>query len=239
MNQGGEEMRRSMATLAHEMRSPLGSLRMVCAALRHGGSGRPELHTALDIIDRSISGATRLVDDVEIASRSSAGKLTLALETLSLQAVLQASSEVALSRLGTGTRAVDLLMPGPAISLQGDRQRLQQVFANLIGNAIKFTADGGRIWIKATVEGVQAVVRVQDDSAGIAPGMLERISEMFTQADTAVAIQGMGIGLAVAKEVVELHGGSVQARSEGPGKGSEFTVRLPLRRSQRVDTPGG
>ena len=121
-----------------------------------------------------------------------------------------------------------LLPPGEALTVPGDRVRLQQVFVNLLLNAIKFTHDHGRIWVKGNVQGRWLVVRIADDGIGIAPEMLKRIFEMFTQVSTPMAHAGMGIGLALVKEIVELHGGSVEARSDGPDRGSDFVVRLPL-----------
>lgn len=219
---------RSIAMLAHELRNPLGSVGMAANVLRQLSGEAPRLQAPLDIIERNVGFAARLIDDVEDASRVGAGKLGIQPETLVLYEALQASQQAALGRAGEA-RDIDLLLPAVPITMEGDRLRLQQVFVNLIGNAIKFTPPGGRIWITATVEGRQAVVRVEDEGIGIAPDMLERIFGMFTQISTSTAAAaGMGIGLALVKEIVELHGGSVQARSAGIGKGSEFTVRLPL-----------
>jgi signal transduction histidine kinase len=127
-------------------------------------------------------------------------------------------------------------MPDIAVDLHADPMRLRQVFVNLIENAGKYTQYGGMIWIKATVEGEEAVVRVQDTGIGIPPEVMPHIFDLFTQAGFANQSQGgLGIGLAVVKDTVALHGGSVQAASDGLGKGSEFTVRLPLPLAQSAD----
>jgi signal transduction histidine kinase len=107
------------------------------------------------------------------------------------------------------------------------------VFTNLVENAVKYTPKGGRIWIKATIEDPEAVVTVEDTGAGIPPAMLTQIFELFTQVDAEASQSGLGIGLAVVKDIVSLHGGSVQARSQGVGRGSEFSVRLPLQRHEK------
>lgn len=234
----GHTSHRSIATLAHELRNPLASLSMASAVLRQLSQGEARLEPPLEIIERNLGFAARLVDDLEGSTRTKAGKLELKLEGLLLQEVLQEAIQTARHRAGDSARDIHLLPPSAPVVLIADPARIQQVFVNLIGNAIKFTAQGGRIWVKATVEGPWVVVRVEDDGAGIAPEMLERIFEMFTQADPSTAPVGLGIGLSVVKDLVELHGGSVQAHSEGRGKGSRFSVRLPLRQA-RPDHAGG
>jgi two-component system CheB/CheR fusion protein len=222
----------AFATLSHELRNPLSALNMASAAMSRQGID-PKLYQPVDIIQRNVRFVARMVDDLEQAMRVSVGKLTLEPEPLWLQDELDAAITTAMARAGDPPRDIRLLLPpGQPIRFEGDRLRIQQVFANLLGNAIKFTADGGRIWVKGTLEGGtdlrHIVVRVEDDGAGIAADMLETIFSMFTQAGHPGDPAGMGIGLALVKTIVELHGGSVQAKSDGPGTGSEFTVRLPL-----------
>jgi two-component system CheB/CheR fusion protein len=149
-------------------------------------------------------------------------------EPVVLADALRAAIAVACGRQGHAS-PVELLLPAAEIVVCGDPLRLQQVFVNLVGNALRYTPDGGHIWVTASGEGPQALVEVADTGIGIAPDMLESIFEMFTQADGTGASGGMGIGLALVKQIVELHGGSVQAQSDGAGKGSKFLVRLPLR----------
>ena len=129
------------------------------------------------------------------------------------------------------SKNIDLVLSLPAKvpNLRGDKERLAVVLTNLVGNAIKYTPEGGTIWIKAVQEGSEIVFRVEDTGIGIAPEMLPRIFELFTQERSAsdMVPGGLGVGLTMVREIAELHGGSVQARSAGEGKGSEFTVRLP------------
>ncbi|MDQ3269233.1 MAG: PAS domain-containing sensor histidine kinase [Pseudomonadota bacterium] len=222
---------RSIATLSHELRNPLGAAATSASVLRQMAGDQPALQQALDILERNIGFAARLVDDMEDVGRVAEGKLSVQPEPLPLGEVLQASRQAALARARVErSPEIELLLPGTPIILECDRLRVQQVFANLIGNAIKFTPRGGRIWVKATIEAEEAVVRVEDDGEGIPADKLKSIFEMFTQVSASPGSSGpgLGIGLAVVKEIVELHGGSVQARSDGIGKGSEFTVRLPL-----------
>ena len=131
-------------------------------------------------------------------------------------------------------------MPAGPLPVRADPVRLRQVLGNLLANAIKYTPEGGRVWVKATGEGAEAVVRVEDTGVGIGPDMLPRIFELFTQYEAAAgrSAGGLGIGLALVKELVELHGGLVQVRSDGRGKGSEFTVRLPLDAGDGPTPPG-
>ncbi|WP_330970275.1 sensor histidine kinase, partial [Lysobacter sp. A3-1-A15] len=186
----GDTNHRSIATLAHELRNPLASLSMASAVLRQLSQGDARLEPPLDILERNLGFAARLVDDLEGSTRTKAGKLDLKLEGLLLQEMLQDAIQTALHRAGDSARDVDLLPPSAPVVLIADPDRIRQVFVNLIGNAIKFTAEGGRIWVKATLEGPWVVVRVEDDGAGIAPEMLERIFEMFTQADPSTARVG-------------------------------------------------
>lgn len=224
-----EAKRRWIATLAHELRNPLSAAAMAASNLRQMTRDESGLHRPIDVIERNIEFAARLIADLEDASSAAQGKLSLKLESLMLNELLQASKQVALSRAGGDAPDIDLLLPPAPLTLEGDHLRLQQVFVNLIGNAIKFTPASGRVWVKATIEGDEAVVRVEDDGMGIAADKLESIFEMFTQSSDPGTSVGLGIGLAVVKQIVALHGGTVQARSDGIGKGSNFTVRLPLR----------
>jgi len=169
------------------------------------------------------------VDDLLEATRASAGKLELKRERLLLQDVITAAVETVRPLLERHLHKLDLLTtPGP-IFVNADTIRLQQVFSNLLSNAAKYTHDGGNIWVRATTEDTDAVVRIEDNGIGIAPDMLLHIFELFAQVRTpATPDGGLGIGLSLVKELVDLHGGSVQANSDGIGKGSVFIVRLPL-----------
>ena len=225
----------AIAVLGHELRNPLASMSMATEVLReltHVAAALP----ALEVLQRNVGFASRMVQDLEQASRATAGKLQLDMQPVQLDVELRAAIETSTRQTATH-REIQLLLPsGQPIVVEVDRLRLQQVLVNLIVNAIKFTEQTGSIWINATVEATEAVVRIEDNGAGISPDMLDAIFGMFTQAGTPTNV-GLGIGLALAKNIVELHGGTVQARSDGLGKGSIFTVRLPLRQAHRLPPP--
>lgn len=226
-----EHRARAIITIAHELRNPLASLALTPAIMRQRTID-PSLQAPLDIIERNTRFATQLVEDLETAIRVRRTETQFAFEPLPLEDVLQPALDNALHRIPADARDIRMLLPpGMPIVVEGGRWQLQQAFANLIGNALKFTADDGRIWINATVESGEAVVRIQDDGIGIDHDALASIFDMFTQARTPVPNGGFGIGLALVKTIVEQHGGSVQANSAGIGKGSEFTVRVPLRQA--------
>jgi signal transduction histidine kinase len=146
-----------------------------------------------------------------------------------LQEVIEKAVESARPKVDERRQRIQVIGPWSAIVLQGDSDRLQQVFSNLLSNAVKYTPEHGAISIKVTTEADEAVVRITDTGVGIPHDMLPRIFDLFTQVETQLSHGGLGIGLALVKDFVALHGGSVQVRSEGVGKGSEFMVRLPLK----------
>jgi PAS domain S-box-containing protein len=217
-----------ISTLAHELRNPLAPLMNAAHMLRQGmASDYP-----IRLIERQVDYIRRLVDDLLEATRVSVGKVQLKAERLVLQEVISASIETVRPLLDQHSHRLEWLpTPGP-IPVDGDAIRLQQVFSNLLTNAAKYTEDGGTIWIKVATEDKEAVVRVEDNGVGIPPEMLLDIFELFAQVDTPISKGGLGIGLSLVKELVGLHGGTVQANSDGIGKGSEFIVRLPLAGSE-------
>ena len=219
-----------LATLSHELRNPLGPLANAVRIVRLSGPPAPETEYALKVIERQMAVMQRLVDDLLEATRASAGKITLQRERVALQELLRDAIASTRPLVEAHGHALDLVLSEGAIVVEGDPQRLHQVFVNLVNNAVKYTPRGGHIWVKGTQEPGEAVVRVEDNGSGIPGDVLPRIFELFTQVDShrAMAQGGLGIGLALVKDLVQLHGGSVQAKSDGPGKGSEFTVRLPL-----------
>jgi len=163
------------------------------------------------------------------AARARAGKVQLKREPLVLQDVIGAAVEMARPLLEKRSQRLEVLLAPAPIAIAGDAVRLQQVLTNLLNNAAKYTGNGGCIWIKATVEDEDAVVRVEDNGVGIAPEMLQFIFELFAQVQIPQGTSdGLGIGLSLVKELVTLHGGSIQANSDGIGRGSVFTVRLPV-----------
>jgi PAS domain S-box-containing protein len=226
--QEGERARAALSTVAHELRGPLSALSNVAHILRAAGdSGGAD---AAGLIGRQVGLLRRLADDLMDAARVGAGKVRLAVEPVDLLGLLR--NVAAECRPGAEAHGQDFraILPEGPIALEADPARLRQVVVNLLTNAFKYTPAGGQIVLKATVEGDEAVVRVQDTGVGIAPEMLPKIFDLFTQEECARdrSEGGLGIGLAVVRELVALHGGTVQVRSEGKGKGSDFAVRLPL-----------
>jgi two-component system CheB/CheR fusion protein len=227
-----ERHKLSLGTLAHELRNPLAPITSAVELIRLT-PGTEAVVGPLARIERQVEAIRRLVDDMMEATRAGVGKIKLHLKTVHLEDVLNGAAEAC--RPLAEKRRQDfkvLLLPGPTV-VEADPDRLHQVAMNLLTNAIKYTPEGGGVWLKATVEGDDAVFRVEDNGVGIAPEMLPRIFDLFTQEPESAdqAEGGLGLGLSVVKELVALHGGTVQVRSEGRGKGSEFAVRLPLRRA--------
>ena len=224
-----------LTTLAHELRSPLGALGNAIELLRLAGPPCEGLDYPLQIMQRQIDAIGRLVGDLMDASRMGAGKIELDRRDVDLQEILASAADAC--RPLAERRRQDfrvLLLPGE-MPVRGDADRLRQVVVNLLENAVKYTPEGGCVFLKATVEGQEAVVRVEDTGIGIAPEALPGIFELFTQEEHArkMAAGGLGLGLSLVRQLVALHEGTVQVRSEGRGKGSEFTVRLPLAKGRR------
>ncbi len=217
-----------LATLAHELRHPLSPLANAVQLLRLVAPNNPNLQYPVKLIERQVDFIDRLVNDLSDLTGISAGKVQLAMERVALQEIVEAAAETVQPSLNQHRQHLEVLPPSAPILVNGDPTRLRQVFLNLIENAIKYTPEEGRIWVKMTVEGNEAVTRVEDTGIGISPEMLCSIFEMFTQVEASHGQGGLGIGLALVKNLVALHRGTVQAKSEGLGKGSEFIVRLPI-----------
>jgi PAS domain S-box-containing protein len=224
-----ERTRVFLATLAHEMRNPLAPLANAALLLRADAAGKPS-EEALRIIDRQIALLSRLVEDLMDTSRIAAGKVELKLAVVDLTELFEAAAQAARPLAEARGLQFQTVPIAGAVPVCVDAQRMQQVFANLLDNAIKYTPRGGRIVFNLTTEGGDAIVRVEDTGIGMSPEIQPRIFDLFTQEDSARkhARGGVGLGLALAHDLVALHGGTVQARSEGRDKGSVFTVRLPM-----------
>lgn len=217
-----------IATLAHELRTPLSSLTNAAHIIKRAAAPTQEAAFAVSIVERQTEAMRRLVDDLVDMTRVNVGKVTLKRHRVELRDVLQEAVDTCRSALDQRTHELKLLMTDNTMTVDGDPGRLRQVFINLLENAVKYTEHGGTIFVKSFVEGHDAVVKVEDTGVGISPETLPRIFDLFTQAEFAHNEGGLGIGLSVVKDLVTLHGGTVQVRSDGLGKGSEFTVRLPL-----------
>jgi len=180
-------------------------------------------------MERQLALLVRLIDDLLDVARITRGKLVLRRRGTTLQDVLQSSIETATPLIDQGRHALRVEMPPLPVPLYADRLRLSQVFANLLNNAAKYSDPGGRIELMASADETQVEVRVRDAGIGLSQGQAQAIFDLFTQADTAVerARGGLGIGLTLVRQLVEMHGGEVAVHSDGLGKGSEFCVRLP------------
>lgn len=217
-----------LATLGHELRNPLAALTNALAVLARVDDA-PRRARMLDIARRQSQQMTRLVDDLLEVSRIARGKIALLEAPLDLRDALKHAVETAQHRIDEKRHRLELLLPDASLPMQGDAARLSQVFGNLLGNAARYTPEGGSIRLAAHRAGAIARIEVEDDGVGISPENLERIFEPFYQARGAAAHGGgLGIGLALVRRLVEMHGGRVEARSDGPGKGSTFVVELPL-----------
>lgn len=223
----GTRRDRYIATFAHELRNPLTPLLMTCTLLR-AASDDPRILDSASIIERQVADIARAIDRILETATGVSEELPPERVEVSINE-LMADVETRLRPAALArSHALTLLVPESALSVRGDRDRLSQVFANLVSNAIKFTPVGGRIWMKLTKEGNEIVARVEDDGIGLARDQMDRIFEMFARADPTGDVPGSGIGLAIVKSAVELHHGTVQVESDGPGTGSKFTVRLPM-----------
>jgi CheY-like chemotaxis protein/nitrogen-specific signal transduction histidine kinase len=219
-----------LAMLAHELRNPLAPIRNAVQALRRLGSPDPQLQWIREVIDRQAEHLARLVDDLLDVSRITQGKIALRQERLELMAVIARALETSRPNIDARKHHLNVSLPQEPIRLEGDLIRLAQVVSNLLNNAAKFTEEGGQIWLTAESQEGEIVLRVRDNGVGIPADLLPRIFDLFTQADRSLdrSQGGLGIGLSLARSIVEMHGGQVEAASAGLGQGSEFTVRLPL-----------
>ena len=219
-----------LATLSHELRSPLGAILTWTTLLRTSDVPPAQRARALEAIERNTRLQVKLIDDLLDVSRIISGKMALEIGLVELTAVVDGALESV--RPGAEAKGVTIVarIDPAAGPVSGDAARLQQVVWNLLSNAVKFTPRGGRVTI--TVEHVEPNVRIRvaDTGAGIEPAFLPHMFERFRQADTSTTRTqgGLGLGLAIVRHLVELHGGSVEAESDGPGRGSTFTVVLPL-----------
>jgi signal transduction histidine kinase len=219
-----------LATLAHELRNPLSSINNAVQVLRRGGLAGPELQWSREVIDRQVGHLTRLIDDLLDVNRITRGTLELRKDEAELSQVLQEAVESSRPLIDRHGHQLILSLPDEPIHLEADLIRLVQVFTNLLNNATKYTPQGGQISLSAERDGSELRVRVRDTGIGVAPDQLPRLFEMFYQADRSLerAQGGLGIGLTLVQRLVELHGGRVEARSDGIGHGSEFVVHLPV-----------
>jgi CheY-like chemotaxis protein/two-component sensor histidine kinase len=215
--------------LAHELRNPLSAISNVSALIDSGGPAAPDLRWCCDVIQRQARHLSRLLDDLLDVSRISRGKVTLRRQAVDLRETIRRAAETTRPLVDQKRHALGLRLPDEPLIVDADPARMEQVVVNLLGNAAKYSEEGGRIDVVAERDGREAVIRVRDRGMGIPPDALGRVFELFTQAETSIdrSQGGLGVGLTIVKSLVELHGGAVSATSEGVGLGSEFVVRLP------------
>ena len=219
-----------LATLAHELRNPLAPIRNSLHIFRMAGVQDPTVSRVCDMMERQVAHMVRMVDDLLEVSRISRGKIELRKERVQLAAVLRTAVDTSMPLIEAGRHKLQVDVPdAEPLLVDADPVRLAQVFANLLNNAAKYTKEGGEIRLSVHIENGMAVVCVKDNGEGIPPQMLKRVFNMFTQVNAGARAQGgLGIGLTLARTLVLLHGGTIEAFSEGEGRGCEFTVRLPL-----------
>jgi CheY-like chemotaxis protein len=219
-----------LATLAHELRNPLAPIRNSVHYLGMEGLTDRDVKTARDVIARQVAVMVRLIDDLLDVSRISRNTLDVRKERVELATVVESAVESSRPLIQQCGHELTISLPPQPLHLNADPIRLAQVFLNLLNNSAKYTNHGGQIWLTAERQGSDAVVSVRDNGIGISGEMLSHVFDMFTQVDRSLEQSqgGLGIGLTLVRRLVEMHDGSIEVRSDGPGEGSEFVVRLPL-----------
>lgn len=228
-----------LAMLGHELRNPLAAVTGSADVIATHPVDHPAYRSALDILQRHIKHLTRLVDDMLDLTRLTTGKIRLRLENIDLLEPLNHAIQATQTMFESRRHELRTELPTKSVYLHADRARLEQVFTNLLMNAAKYTDPGGRIELRAWVDSDDVVISVRDNGIGIDPGVIPRLFDLFSQVNPALdrSQTGLGIGLTVVRNLVELHGGDVQAISSGIGQGSEFVVRLPLGKASATETP--
>lgn len=218
-----------LAVLAHELRNPLAPIRNATQFLQLKAPADPTLQNARDIIDRQVKHLVRLVDDLLDVSRISSGKISLQKERVSLTLIVTNAVEASRPLIESEQHQLTVTLPDEPLYLDADLTRMAQVLQNLLNNAAKYTPAGGRIGLHAAFDGRQVAIRITDTGIGIPPEMLSHVFGLFNQVGRTIEWQtgGLGIGLTLVQRLVEMHGGKVEAHSDGLDKGSEFIVRLP------------
>ncbi|MDC3954011.1 GAF domain-containing protein [Polyangium jinanense] len=228
-----------LATLAHELRNPLAPIRTGLTLLQMARD-EAQARRIREMMERQVGHMVRMVDDLLDVSRITRGKVELRKARVELGTVLESALETSRPLIEAAGHVLSVSLPTEPLWLMADPTRLSQILANLLNNAAKYTPAGGRIRVAAEREGAHVVVRVEDTGVGIPPEMLPKVFDMFTQVGRSIerAQGGLGIGLTLVRRLVELHGGTVEAASDGPSRGSIFTVRLPLGAAEEAKAVG-
>ena len=219
-----------LAVLSHELRNPLAAIPFAIEMLRPAVANSPESQSALDVIERQTQQVAKLVDDLVDLARLSVNRLKLSPERVDLTDTLRSVEKATQPVVDAAGQTLMVGLPSEPVIVYGDVTRLKQVITNILQNAIKYNTQHGRIWLTLDKQDKDAVIKIKDTGIGISDTMLERIFDIFQQEKPGMSRSkaGLGIGLSVAKRLVDLHQGNIVARSEGPGKGAEFEVRLPI-----------
>jgi PAS domain S-box-containing protein len=241
LKEAGRRKDEFLATLAHELRNPLAPIRNGLHVMRLAGQDSSSAERARDMIDRQLGQMVRLIDDLLDVSRITSGKIELRRSWINLHDAVQSAVETSRPLIDAQGQDLDVKIPSEPILLDGDLTRLAQAFSNLLQNAAKFSERGGRISLSARRDDGRVVVSVRDAGVGISADLLPHVFGLFMQGDRALGHPqgGLGIGLTLVKRLVELHGGTVEAKSEGAGLGSEFVVTLPVVELPETRVPAG
>jgi len=228
-----------LAILSHDLRSPLSAILTWISVLRHGSVAPDDRDRALDSIERIAKLAARMVEDLLDISRIASGKISLSPQECDLAVIVRSAAEMVLPVANEKGIDVDVSIDPTCLPMRGDPARLHQMIGNLLSNALKFTPAGGRVQVGLVCPNGMAEIHVTDTGDGIAPEMLPHVFQPFRQATTSVTRRGdgLGLGLAIARHLAELHGGSIAAESAGLGRGATFSVRLPLQRLPALSAP--
>ena len=219
-----------LAMLSHELRNPLAPLRNAVTLLQQADAEPEVRRRAREILDRQLAHLTRLVDDLLDIARITRGSIGLRRQPAPLGDIVSAAVETSRPLVDAGAHHLEVSLPAQPVTVQADPVRLAQVVSNLLNNAAKYTPPGGRIELEARVDSDGAAIAVRDNGPGIAAEDLARVFEMFRQGEETRRRSpgGLGVGLALARRLVEMQGGTIEARSQGAGQGAEFIVRLPV-----------
>lgn len=238
LRQNDRRMDEFLAMLAHELRNPLAPIASAISMLNISNTNdNPVISRACDIIERQTRQLTRIVDDLLDASRITRGKVVLQKQPLSISAMVADAIEISNPLISALNHRMDVTLPPNDLFVDGDGARLSQVLANVLNNAARYTEDGGDIWLSVRQEENEVLISVRDTGIGLPPELLTDIFNIFTQSERSIdrSQGGLGIGLTIARSVIELHDGRIEARSQGPGHGSEFVIHLPMLEQQPSD----
>jgi two-component system CheB/CheR fusion protein len=231
-------MNEFLAMLGHELRNPLAPMQTALEVLDLKGGEARAMEWARKVFGRQVHHLARLVDDLLDVSRITSGKISLRFETLELGRLVQETVETMRPQIEARDHKLTVEAPDEPLNVRGDSTRLAQILTNLLGNAAKYTPDGGAIRVTVERDGDFALISVIDNGIGIVPELVPRMFDLFVQGDRALDRKegGLGIGLTLVKRLTELHGGTVAAASSGLRQGSQFTVRMPLRAAEAIGT---